>query len=163
MKGLHQMTRTIDVEASPAAIWAILADSTLLPQWAPVVRDVACLGGDTEGVGLTRRCNVEFAGRAGSITERCVEYVSESRIGYLVIEDTLGFNRMFADYGFTVTLTPRPPSGTTLRIDTNYTPRNAAFALINRLLIKRRMRGVVEGLLGGLKDVGERRAATATS
>jgi uncharacterized protein YndB with AHSA1/START domain len=40
MNGKHQVTRTIKVATDPAAIWAVIADSTLLPQWAGVVTDV---------------------------------------------------------------------------------------------------------------------------
>lgn len=93
------------------------------------------------------------------MTERCVEFVPNSRASYVVDEDTLGFDRMLVDYGFTITLDPRSDRTTALRIDTYYTPRNPLYALVNRLLLRRRMRELVDGLLQGLKQFSERLGA----
>lgn len=99
-----------------------------------------------------------------SLTERCVEFIPGRRAGYVVVDDTLGFGRMLTDYGFTLTLDPRPASRpaerTTVRIDTYYTPRNPAYALMNRLILRRRMRTVAAELLQGLKRISERSATT---
>jgi uncharacterized protein YndB with AHSA1/START domain len=161
MNGRHQVTRTVEVDADPAAIWGVIADSALLPQWASVVKDVTYLGQGQEGVGMTRHCNVELGGRTGTMTERCVEFDPSRRVGYVVDDDTLGFNRMLLDYGFTITLEPRSDRTTVLRIDTYYTPRNPLYALLNRLLLKRRMRKLIDGLLQGLKQISQRRGAPA--
>jgi uncharacterized protein YndB with AHSA1/START domain len=164
MNGKHQVTRTVQVATDPAAIWGIIADSTLLPQWARVVTDVSYvsyLSGEEEGVGMTRHCNVELGGRTGTMTERCVEFLPNRRASYVVDDDTLGFNRMLVDYGFTITLEPRSDRTTALRIDTYYTPRNALYALLNQLLLRRRLRRTVAGLLEGLKEISERRGAPA--
>lgn len=162
MNGKHQLARTVEVNAGPAAIWSVIADSTLLPQWASVVQHVAYVTGDEDGVGMTRRCNVAFAGREGTLTEQCVEFVPNRRASYVVVQDTIGFNRMLDDYGFTLTLHPQPTRGPTertgLRIDTYYTPRNLRYALMNRVVLKRRMRSVADDLLQGLKRISERRA-----
>jgi hypothetical protein len=68
---------------------------------------------------------------------------------------------MLLDYGFTITLDPRSDRTTAVRIDTYYTPRNLLYALLNRLVLRRRMRGTVDGLLQGLKEISERRGAPA--
>ncbi|MFL5881626.1 MAG: SRPBCC family protein, partial [Actinomycetota bacterium] len=115
------------------------------------------LGEGQEGVGMTRHCNVELGGRSGTMTERCVEFVPNRRAGYVVDDDTLGFHRMLVDYGFTITLDPRSDRTTALRIDTYYTPRNPLYGLLNRLVLRRRMRRTVDGLLQGLKQISERR------
>ena len=161
MNGKHQVTRNVQVATDPAAIWGVIADSRLLPQWAGVVTDVTYLGETEEGVGMTRHCNVEFGGRSGTMTERCVEFVPSRRAGYVVDDDTLGFHRMLVDYGFAITLDPRSDHATALRIDTYYTPRNLLYALLNRLVLRRRMRRTVDGLLQGLKQISERRGAQA--
>jgi Polyketide cyclase / dehydrase and lipid transport len=161
MNGKHQVSRTVGVDAEPAAIWGVIADSALLPQWARVVTDVSYLGEGQEGVGMTRHCNVELGGRTGTMTERCVEFDPHRRAGYVVDDDTLGFNRMLREYGFTLTLEPRPKRTTALRIDTYYTPRNPLYALLNQLLLRRRLRRTVDGLLEGLKEISERRGARA--
>jgi Polyketide cyclase / dehydrase and lipid transport len=161
MNGKHQVSRTVQVAAGPAAIWGVIADSRLLPQWAGVVTDVTYLGEGQEGVGMTRRCNVELGGRTGTMTERCVEFVPNRRAGYVVDDDTVGFSRMLVDYGFTITLDPRSDRTTALRIDTYYTPRNPLYTLLNRLLLQRRMGKLVDGLLQGLKQTSERSGAPA--
>jgi uncharacterized protein YndB with AHSA1/START domain len=161
MNGKHQVTRTVQVATNPAAIWDVIADSTLLPQWAGVVTDVTYLGDGQEGVGMTRHCNVELGGRTGTMTERCVEFVPSRRAGYVVDDDTLGFHRMLLDYGFAITLEPRSDHATALRIDTYYTPRNRLYGLLNRLVLRRRMRRTVDGLLQGLKEISEQRGAQA--
>jgi Polyketide cyclase / dehydrase and lipid transport len=160
MNGKHQITRTVEVATDPAAIWGVIADSRLLPQWAGVVKDVTLLG-EEEGVGMTRHCNVELGGRTGTMTERCVEFLPSRRAGYVVDDDTLGFRRMLVDYGFSITLDPRSDRTTALRIDTYYTPRNRLYGLLNRLVLRRRMRRTVDGLLQGLKQISERRGAQA--
>jgi hypothetical protein len=95
------------------------------------------------------------------MTERCVEFVPDRRAGYVVDDDTLGFTRMLVDYGFTITLEPRSDRATALRIDTYYTPRSALYTLLNRLVLRQRMRKMVGGLLQGLKQISERRGAQA--
>jgi uncharacterized protein YndB with AHSA1/START domain len=157
MNGKHQITRTVEVATDPAAIWGVIADSTLLPQWAGVVEDVTYLGEMEEGVGMTRHCNVELGGRIGTMTERCVEFLPSRRAAYVVDDDTLGFRRMLVDYGFAITLDPRSDRTTTLRIDTYYTPRTPLYELLNRLVLRRRMGKLVDGLLQGLKQISERR------
>jgi uncharacterized protein YndB with AHSA1/START domain len=44
MQGKHQLTREIAIHAPPEAVWAVVADSKLLPEWAPPVTDVKLLG-----------------------------------------------------------------------------------------------------------------------
>jgi uncharacterized protein YndB with AHSA1/START domain len=161
MNGKHQITRTVQVATDPAAIWGVIADSRLLPQWAGVVTDVTYLGDQEEGVGMTRHCNVELGGRTGTMTERCVEFLPSRRAAYVVDDDTLGFHRMLLDYGFTITLDQRSDRTTALRIDTYYTPRTRLYELLNRLVLRQRMRKLVDGLLQGLKQISERRSAPA--
>jgi len=110
---------------------------------------------------MTRHCNVDLGGRTGTTTERCVELLPNRRAGYVVDDDTLGFHRMLVDYGFTITLDPRSDRTTALRIDTYHTPRNPLYALLHRLVLRRRMRRTVDGLLQGLKQISERRGTQA--
>jgi hypothetical protein len=110
---------------------------------------------------MTRHCSVDLGGRAGTMTERCVEFLPSRRAGYVVDDDTLGFHRMLVDYGFAITLDPRSDRTTALRIDTYYTQRNRLYALLNQLVLRQGMRRTVDGLLQGLKQISERRGAQA--
>jgi hypothetical protein len=95
------------------------------------------------------------------MTERCVEFLPNRRAAYVVDDDTLGFHRMLLDYGFAITLDQQSDRTTVLRIDTYYTPRTPLYELLNRLVLRRRMRKLVDGLLQGLKQISEQRGAQA--
>jgi uncharacterized protein YndB with AHSA1/START domain len=162
MTGAHQLTREIAIRAPRDRVWAVVADSSLLPEWAPPVKEVTGLSEGADGVGTTRVCEVEFAGRGGTMTERCVAFDPPFRAGYVVDDDSLGFSRMFADYGFTITLETSSDDSSSARIDTYYTPRNRLFAALNRLLMRRRFASTVDELLAGLKRSSEQRKPAAS-
>ena len=161
MKGKHQLARSASIAAPAARVWDIISDSRLLPRWAAPVLSVACRMEGPESVGSVRECQVSFAGRRGTIVERCVDLVPGKRAGYVVDDDSLGFRKMFADYGFTITLEPNGSAGTTVRMDTYYTPRNPLFALMNALMMRRRFGQTVESILGGLRGLAESNASLA--
>jgi len=150
MNGKHQLQRSLEIDAPREVVWAILADSASLPDWAPAVEAVASQVTGPEEIGSVRECRVEFAGRNGTILERCVDLASTSRIAYVVEDDSLGFNKMFADYGFTLTLDAGGPQSTTDVMDTYYTPRNVLTAAMNLFVMRRKLRRTVDALLRGL-------------
>jgi len=155
MTGDHQLSRQIEIHAPRDRVWAVVADSSLLAEWAPPVEEVREIGQGSAGVGATRLCQVDFGGRKGTMTERCVEFDPPSRAGYVVDEDSLGFARMFADYGFRISVEAGADGSSIARTDTYYTPRNPAFAIMNRLIMRRRFAKTVDGMLAGLKRVSE--------
>jgi uncharacterized protein YndB with AHSA1/START domain len=155
MRGDHQLTREIVIDAPREQVWAMVADSNLLPEWAPPVKEVNAVSDGPEGVGTTRVCDVEFGGREGTMTERCVEFDPPRRAAYVIDHDSLGFGRMFADYGFTITIEDRPDGSSIARTETYYTPRNPLVWLMNSLIMRRRFAKTVDGLLSGLKRSSE--------
>jgi uncharacterized protein YndB with AHSA1/START domain len=161
VNGDHQLTREVAIDAPREHVWAVVADSNRLAEWAPPVKHVSELSDGPEGVGTTRVCQVEFGGRSGTMTERCVAFEPPHRAAYVVDEDSLGFGRMFADYGFTITIEDGRHGGSIARIETYYTPRNPLFKLVNALIMRRRFERTVDELLSGLKRVSERGAASA--
>jgi hypothetical protein len=108
-----------------------------------------------ESAGSVRECRVSFAGREGTIVERCVELVPSSFAAYVVDEDSLGFNRMFADYGFTIALEVAEAGRSTVRMDTYYTPRTIVTSVLNALFMKRRFANAVDEILVGLAELAE--------
>jgi hypothetical protein len=92
---------------------------------------------------------------------RFIEFVPDRRASSVVDAGTLGSSRMLADHGFTIALDAATDQRTVLRIDTSYTPRDGLYALLNRLVLRRRMRTVVDGLPRGLKQISERRGTQA--
>jgi hypothetical protein len=75
------------------------------------------------------------------------------------VDDSFGFNKMFAKYGFTALFAPTASAGTTVRIETFYTPASPIAAALNTPITRRKLRHVVDGLLAGLRELAERRHA----
>src|SRR4051794_11725028 len=117
MDGKLQGSDAQTVEASAAAVWAIVADSRRLPEWVPVVDEVA-RHESREGAGSVRRCEVRMGGRRGYIGERCLEAVPERRLTHAVDDDSLGFTKLFDDYAFPLRLEPAGPSRTLVTCET---------------------------------------------
>ncbi|MGH9287203.1 MAG: SRPBCC family protein [Acidimicrobiales bacterium] len=158
MSGRKQLERTTTIGAPVGVVYELFMDNQALPSWAPVVDAVVAEeGGDEIGVGRTRTCAVTMNGRSGTMVERCVEAVRNARASYIVIDDSFGFNRMLRDYGFTVHFAASGPQQTSVRIETFYSPANPVAAVLNRLMMRRRFRGVVDALLDGLRTSAERR------
>jgi uncharacterized protein YndB with AHSA1/START domain len=157
MQGTKQLERTTTIDAPVDVVYELFMNNQALPDWAPVVDAVIAEdGGDELGVGRTRTCTVTMNGRSGTMTEQCVDAVPNSRSTFVVVDDSFGFAKLLRDYGFTAHFTGRP-GGTSVRIETFYTPATPMAGLLNRLMLRRRFRGVVDGLLTGLRSSAEQR------
>ena len=158
MQGRKQLERHATVNAPVNVVYRLFMDNAELANWAPAVDAVIDKrGGDATGLGATRTCAVTMNGKKGTMVERCVEAVPQTRASFLVVDDSFGFSKMLTDYGFTARFTPAASEQTTVRIETFYTPANPAAAVLNRLVMRRKFRGVVDGLLGGLCTLAEQR------
>src|SRR2546429_2171251 len=158
MQGRKQLERDTTVNAPVQAVYELFMDNAELASWAPAVDAVTDIhGGDGTGLGATRTCAVTMNGKKGTMVERCVEAVPETRASFLVVDDSFGFGKMLTGYGFTAHFTPAASEQTTVRIETFYTPANPAAAALNRLVMRRKFRSVVDELLAGLRAHAERR------
>lgn len=162
MQGRKQLERSAIVDAPVSLVFALFMDNAELANWAPVVDKVTAEeGGDASGVGRTRTCAVTIQGRSGVMVERCVEVVDGERASFVVVDDSLGFNRLLRHYGFTAHFAPLPQGRTEVRIETFYTPANLLAAVMNALVLRRKFAAVVDELLAGLASVAEKRASHA--
>jgi uncharacterized protein YndB with AHSA1/START domain len=158
MQGKKQLERGITVGAPAGVVYRLFMDNAELANWAPAVDAVIGQhGGDDTGQGATRTCAVTMNGKQGTMVERCVEAVPDTRASFLVVDDSFGFSKLLTGYGFTARFTPVTSEQTTVRIETNYTPANPAAAVLNRLVMRRKFRTVVDELLGGLRTLAEQR------
>jgi hypothetical protein len=142
----------ITIEASATAIWGLLVNGDRLTEWAPMVQNTS---GGPERLGAVRRCDVEFDGRAGKVSERCVEWDSERRIAWVLAEDSFGFGKMFVDFGFSFTLEQLGDRRTRVRNETFYRPRNIVGRALSALVMKRRFRALRVRVLENLKRLVE--------
>jgi hypothetical protein len=158
MQGTKQLERTTSVAAPVEVVYELFMDNKALPDWAPVVDAVVAEdGGDESGVGCTRTCAVTMNGRSGTMVERCVEAVPNTRASFVVVSDSFGFHKVLRNYGFTATFAGREQNRASVRIETFYTPVNPIAGLLNRLMMRRRFGVVVDALLAGLRMTAEQR------
>lgn len=157
MDGKKQIVRSTSIDAPLDAVWEVLCDSRLLPDWVPAVDEVIECSLEGEAVGEVRSCNAKLAGKPGRMVERCVEFVPMTRIAYVVDDESFGMRRMFEHYGFALNLESATPGQTRVSLETHYTPRNAIYGLLNILLMRRKFEKVCEGIVGGLKTFTEAR------
>jgi len=156
MHGTKQLERHTTVNAPAGVVYRLFMDNAELANWAPVVDAVIDEhGGDGTGLGATRTCAVTMNGKKGTMVERCVEAVPQTRASFLVVDDSYGFNKTLTHYGFTVHFAPAPGERSTVRIETFYTPANPIAAMLNGLVMRRKFRGVVDELLAGLRTHAE--------
>lgn len=161
LRGRKQIERSVVINAPKPAVWAVLADSRLLPQWVPAVAAVTDCSIDGEAVGTTRTCQANLGGKSGKMVERCVEFSPTDRIAFLVDDETFGMRRMFDDYGFALTLADRGARSTLVTLETHYTPKNAMYSAMNRLMMRRQFTKVCDGIVNGLKTYLEHTAEPA--
>jgi carbon monoxide dehydrogenase subunit G len=77
-------TRTIEIERSPAEVFAFVADGTMAPQWRPGVLDVSKVSGD--GLGAVYRQGVKGpGGRRVAADYEVTEYAPDRRIAFKAI------------------------------------------------------------------------------
>jgi hypothetical protein len=89
-----------------------------------------------EVLGAERVCEVEFEGKRGQVTERCVESEPLRRIGWQLVDDSLGFGRLFTDLGFSFALEPRGHGATLVRNESYYQPRSLLARLLSIMFIR---------------------------
>ena len=87
-------SNTVEVAASPAQVWSVLADVRRVPEWSHECHHVAWLGGATEGAvgarfkGSNRVGRVRWA-RPCTVTDLVSTWPTRSGVGLALIPDTL--------------------------------------------------------------------------
>ncbi len=152
MKAPLQGSDELLIHARPEDIWHVLEDGTCLPKWMPMVKHTT---GTREVLGAVRECTVEMSGRKGRSVERCVESIPHRRIAWALEEDTLGFNKLLADFSFSFTLEPRGPAATLVRNDTYFRPKGLLARLMNAPIMSRKFRRVRQDALRGIQRLAE--------
>jgi uncharacterized protein YndB with AHSA1/START domain len=147
-----QGSDTVVVHAPAERVWALLKDGPRLPEWMPIVK---ATNGDVERLGAERTCQVEFGGKRGQVTERCVEHEPMRRIAWRLVDDSLGFGRLFADLGFSFTLEARSDGTTLVRNESYYRPRSPIARALSIVMMRRKFRGIRLVALSNLRALSE--------
>ncbi len=147
-----QGTDEIVIHAAPDHCWGILENSQLLPQWMPAVQHT---DGQHESLGAVRRCSVNFEGRCGQVVEQCVVYEKPRRIGWLLLEDSLGFSKMLRHFTFDFVLTQSAPQKTHLIHTSYFEPRSWFSRVMVALLIRKKFKRIRQQVLLNIKRLAE--------
>lgn len=156
MERKQQGTNELLIDASPERVWAVLEDSSRVPEYMNAVKRIDKAPGSKEHLGATRSCTVELQGKLGKVVERCVELVPRQRLTFVVDEDELGFSKLFDDFGFTFVLEESEERRTLVRIEGFYREKGLQARVLNALVMKRKLSGIRAGILADLKTVVER-------
>lgn len=151
MKAFHGSSEIL-VKARPEQVWAILEDSTRLPDWAPMIKGTT---GKIEKVGSLRTCQVEWEGRKDEVVERCIEATPPKKI--LWVMEKGGMKKLFSDIRFGFALEPKDGDITLLRLEFLYEPKNIIAYLMYILMMKRKLKDLRQTLLNNLKELAENR------
>ena len=137
MQGRKQLERHTTVNAPVRAVYRLFMDNAELANWAPAVDAVTGQQAATRPAWGDPHLRGDHERQKGTMVERCVEAVPDTRASFLVVDDSFGFSKMLTGYGFTAHFTPAASEQTTVRIETFYTPANPAAAALNRLVMRR--------------------------
>jgi uncharacterized protein YndB with AHSA1/START domain len=152
MKWTLQGSDELVVNAPKERVWALLVDGPRLPEWMPIVKATT---GQLEVLGAERACEVEFEGKRGSVKERCVEHEPLHQISWQLVDDSLGFGRMFADLGFSFILESRGDGSTLVRNESYYRPRSILAGLLSLMLMRRKFGGIRRTALDNLRRLSQ--------
>ena len=157
MKAMQGCDETL-IHAKTEQIWKILEDSTLLPQWAPMVKSTT---GKIERVGSIRTCQVEWEGRKDEVVEWCIEAIPNKKIAWVMEQGMM--TKMFSTIRFWHILEPRHNNATLLQMGFLYQPRHLLARLMYSLMMKRKLAQLRRTLLTNIKNLAEQRSAKSVS
>jgi uncharacterized protein YndB with AHSA1/START domain len=142
---MTQLTNSIEIDASPAAVWAALADLEALDAYDPQVQRAAITGELQTGVGASRRCDLL---PRGWFEETVTRWEAPHALAFELTTCSLPVKRLRHEYAVTAT-------GTTTRVQQvmNYDLRGGrAGILLDRLVVRKRWDNGIKGFLAGLKQ-----------
>jgi len=152
MENLSQGRDEVVIDAPARTVFSVLQDSIVLPRWMPMVKATT---GKREVSGSIRECEVSFAGKEGQVTEKCIDCVPNKRIAWLLVKDTLGFNKMLEDFSFSFELIEKGENKTLVVNESFFKPKNFMAKIMVWLMIKRKFHQVRMTALTNLKKFSE--------
>ena len=152
MKGKFQGQDELIMNASVEKIWNILIDGTVLSTWMPIVKGTTS---GIESLNTVRSCDVEMNGKKGKVSEKCVLFNDKKEIGWLMLTDEFGIDKMFANYSFSFELVPISHNKTKV-INKGYAdPKNLFAKIMNAIVMKRMSSKIRNKALNGIKELAE--------
>ena len=139
--------RTLDVDTTPDAVWAVIGRFMHIDEFAPLVRSVDALTNGEDGMGSKRRCNFD---NGSSIVEEVVEW--EPNRGYRVRlseMEPLPLHEALAE----LSVAPLNNGRSKVRWSMDYRVKYGPFGwLLGQTMMKMMMGKILDGNLKGLAD-----------
>ncbi len=87
--------RTIDIDATPDALWAIIGRFMHIDEFAPQIKSVDALTDGEDGVGSKRRCNFD---NGSSVVEEVIHWEANNKYRVRLSEmEAMPLKEMYAD------------------------------------------------------------------
>jgi len=137
------------INAPINSVWSVVTDINLLPNINPGVLKAT---GRMDKQGETRTCEFKNGGKVGSMTERLIELVPESKTVWTVENDTMGMSKMLKNTRFCFNLEKLSNDKTKLINESYYEPANFIAKIMNSLMMKRKMGKIQEQILTNIKS-----------
>jgi hypothetical protein len=138
------LENSIQIQASPEAVWRVLGALATLEQYDPGVRKSQMLDGPSEGVGAARRCDLA---PGGWFAERVTDWRPNDALAFELYECTLPVKRLKHRY----TLTAHD-GGTLVTQTMEYELKfGLVGSLMDSLMVRRKWNDGIRGFFAGLK------------
>ncbi len=139
----HQ--RTLVIDASPDAVWAVLGRFMHIDEFAPLVKSVDALTTGKDQVGSKRRCHFDDG---GSVVEEVTEWETNRRYRVRLSEtDPMPLTEAYAE----LSIKPHGSGQTLVEWSMDYRVKYGPFGwLLGQTMMKMMMGKILDGNLQGL-------------
>jgi len=141
------------INAPIGAIWSVITDINVLHKVNPGVIKAT---GAMNRLNGTRTCEIENKGRKGTMTEKLIELVPETKTVWTIESDTMGMSKMLNDTRFCFTLERMSDTKTKIINETWYRPASIIAKIMNRVMMKRMILKAQETILSNIKSLTEK-------
>jgi uncharacterized membrane protein len=141
------------IKAPIDAIWSVITDISQLPKVNPGVVKAT---GRMDMQGELRTCEIVNQGRKGTMVERMVELVPQSKTVWTIESDTMGMSRMLRNTRFVFNLERVNDNETIVVNETYYEPNNFFATIMNKLMMKRMISKAQDQILANIKALTEK-------
>lgn len=140
------------INASISSVWAIITDINLLQKVNPGVIKAT---GRMDKQGETRTCEMNNRGKKGTMTEKLIELVPETKTVWAIESDTMGMAKMLKDPRFCFYLEKIDDNKTKIINESYYEPANLMVRIMNVLMMKKKMGEIQSQILSNIKLIAE--------
>jgi len=147
-----QAKNEVIVDAPVSEVWSIITNIELLPKINPGVLTAT---GRMDVQGAIRTCEMMNRGKKGSMTEKLVEFVPETKTEWTIQNDSMGMSKMLKEPRFCFYLEKISDHRTRLINESYYDPANTMVRMMNALFMKKKMGQIQQQILNNIKSLAE--------